>query len=70
MAADLTNSPQHWLEAAITNGTAIPPVVTALEIPAAITGGEAPTEAEYNTLLAFVTEIYNDLVSLGLLVND
>lgn len=69
-AASTINSPVHWVEGAAAAATAAAPVTTALEIPAAITGGESPTEAEFNELLAFVTEVYNDLVSLGLLVND
>lgn len=66
MTADVSNSPVHFVETLIE----LCPVSTALEVPAALTGGESPTEAEHNALLAFVTEVYNDLVTLGLIVND
>jgi hypothetical protein len=68
--ADITNSPQHWLEAALGSGTVLPPVTIATEVPAAITGGEAPTEAEHNALRSLVEEIHDALVDVGIIVQD
>lgn len=67
MAADITNSPTHWVEAALrASGQTVLPPVDIGTAPAAITGGEAPTEAEFLALRTYVVAIATALTTLGL----
>lgn len=65
MAASTVKSPVHWVERAVANATASGPVDIGTA-PAAISGGDAPTEAEFLALRTYVVAIATALTSLGL----
>lgn len=64
-AADTTTSPVHWVERAAVRATEDAPVDIGTA-PAAISGGEAPSEAEFLALRTYVVAIADALTDLGL----
>lgn len=73
--ADITNSPQHWLEAAVTQGTALPGATQASAAQAAVATTAATnttpygftTAAQADNLIALVNALRLALVNVGII---
>lgn len=71
--ADITNSPQHWLEAAIAQGTALPGRASAAQAAVATTAATSATPFGYTTaaqadaIVTLVNELRAALVAVGII---
>lgn len=75
MATDLTNSAQHWLEAALAQGTALPGASQASASQAAVATTASTsatpygftTAAQADALVTLVNELRRALVAVGII---
>lgn len=73
MSADITNSPQHWLEAAVASGSALPGRASADQAAVATTAPTNTTPYGFSTsaqaaaIVTLVNELRAALVAVGII---